>query len=140
MQSLALHSLSSYIILLEIRCCGSCHNVEAEVNIHLLSAICPADIESVTAVRTVDHSCKRTYRTAFQPSFLVAAYLLHKVKIVLRNNRLMGVFDDKPVLLRIFIQLLVFVGLAVVLEVDRVTVLESDFDKEIKKLKDNNSK
>ena len=33
----------------------------------------------------------------------------------------MGVFDDKPVLFRIFIQLLVFVGLAVGLEVDRVT-------------------
>ena len=51
----------------------------------------------------------------------MAAYLLHKVKVVLRNNRLMGILDDKPVLFRIFIQLLVFVGLAVGLEVDRVT-------------------
>ena len=57
----------------------------------------------------------------------MAAYLLHKVKIVLRNNRLMGVFDDKPVLLRIFIQLLVFVGFAVGLEVDRVTEISAAY-------------
>lgn len=80
----------------------------------------PANIKSVPAVSTIDHTCKRTYSTTFLPSLFMTANLLNQIKVVLRNNWLVGVFNDKSVLLWIFIQLLVFVGLAVSLEVDRV--------------------
>ncbi len=43
----ALHSLSSYIILLEICRSGSCHHIETEVNVNLLCAVSSAAFGSV---------------------------------------------------------------------------------------------
>ncbi len=51
----------------------------------------------------------------------VIAKLLHQIKLLLSYDRLMSILKDEPFFLRISHGLLVFVGLLVCSEVDRMT-------------------
>lgn len=57
----------------------------------------------------------------FGGTALVLAKLLHQIKLLLSYDRLMSILKDEPFFLRISHGLLVFVGLLMCSEVDRVT-------------------
>ena len=80
-----------------------------------------AQILFLSAVRTIDHTRKRIDFLMFSRSSLMLAKFLHQIKLLLCYNRLMSVLKDEPFFLRISHGLLVFVGLLVCSEVDRMT-------------------
>lgn len=82
-----------------------------------------AQIHLLTAVDTIDHSCKRIdYLTPLR-SALMLAKLLHQVKGLLRDDRLLRILEDKSLVLGIIDDLMHLVGLHVCAEVDRVTAV-----------------
>ena len=57
----------------------------------------------------------------------MSAKLLHKIKFLLRDDRLMGILENQPIIFRVIHPLLVFVGLHMSTEVDRVSAILSLF-------------
>jgi len=82
---------------------------------------CTAQIHLLSAIGTVDHTRKWIDFLMFGGTALVLAKLLHQIKLLLSYDRLMSILKDEPFFLRISHGLLVFVGLLVCSEVDRMT-------------------
>ena len=80
-----------------------------------------AQIHLLSAVGTVDHTRKWIDFLMFGGTALVLAKLLHQIKLLLSYDRLMSILKDEPFFLWISHGLLVFVGLLVCSEVDRMT-------------------
>ena len=57
----------------------------------------------------------------------MSAKLLHQVKLLLSDNGFMGILKDQPILFRVIHTLLVFVGLHMSAEIDRVSAVFSLF-------------
>ena len=79
---------------------------------------CTAQIHLLSAIGTVDHTRKWIDFLMFGGTALILAKLLHQIKLLLGNDRLMGILKDEPFFLWISHGLLVFVGLLVCSEID----------------------
>ena len=82
-----------------------------------------AQIHLLSAVGTVNHSCERIDRLHFLRSALVFAKLLHQIESLLRDNMLLRILEDLPLVLRIVDDLMHLVGLHFRPEIDRVTAV-----------------
>ena len=58
----------------------------------------------------------------------VLAKLLHHIKLLLRDDRLMGILEDQPVIFRVIHTFLVFVGLHMSAEIHSVSAILSLFE------------
>ena len=86
-----------------------------------------AQIQLLTAVSTVHHSCERIDHLHLLRSAFVLAKFLHQVKLLLRNNRLLCVLKNLPFILRIIDNLMHLVRLHVSAEIDRMTAIFKPF-------------
>ena len=80
-----------------------------------------AQIHFPSAVGTEANAGKRVDFLNFGRSMLMPAKLLHQVKLLLSDDRLMGVLENQPVLFRVIHSLLVFVRFHMSAEIHSVT-------------------
>ena len=86
-------------------------------------ARCTTQIHILSAVGTIADTRKRIDFLMLSWTTFVFAKLLHQIKFLLSDDRLMGILEDQPFLFRVVHTFLVFVGLHMSTEVDRVSTV-----------------
>ena len=112
-------------------CCASvlvaCISRTFQMLLFCIKTFRPAKIHLLSAIRTVNHSRKWVNFSAPLNSAFVLAKLLHQIKIVLRNNRLVRVLKNYPFLFGVLYSLFALVGFGMCAEIHSMPCVFSFF-------------